>query len=52
MRLVVEQWAPEYGSSMSVDALDETTAAVDVEVEVPVGEWAPRTPPSSTRHPA
>lgn len=48
MRLIVEQWAPEYGSSMAADALDETTATVDVEVEVPVEEWAPRTPPPST----
>jgi len=52
MRLVVEQWAPEYGSSMSVDALDETTATVDVEVEVPLADWSPRTPPGATVHPA
>ena len=37
MRLIVEQWAPEYGSSMAVDVMDETTATVDVEAEVPVG---------------
>jgi hypothetical protein len=51
MRLHVEQWAPEYGSSMGAEALDETTATVDVEVEVPVGEWAPRTPPSDAAAP-
>ncbi|MFP5321150.1 MAG: hypothetical protein ACLGIC_04805 [Acidimicrobiia bacterium] len=52
MRLIVEQWAPEYGTPMAVDAMDETTATVDVEVEVPVGEWAPRTPPGRTHVPA
>ena len=50
MRIIVEQWAPEYGSSTS-DTMDETTATVDVEVEVPVEEWAPRTPPPGTHQP-
>lgn len=52
MRLFVEQWAPEYGSPMAPDAMDETTATVDVEVEVPAGEWAPRTPPPDAHDPA
>ena len=51
MRLIVEQWAPEYGSSMAVDALDETTATVDVEAEVPVEQWGPRTPPADAHVP-
>ena len=52
MRLIVEQWAPEYGSAMAVDVLDETTATVDVEAEVAVEQWGPRTPPADARNPA
>lgn len=52
MKYVVDQWAPEYGSPMSAEALEETTATVDVEPEVPVEEWAPRTPPDTTHVPS
>ncbi|MDQ1396546.1 MAG: hypothetical protein QOG64_1805, partial [Acidimicrobiaceae bacterium] len=46
MRFAVEAWAPEYGSAMGVeDELAASTAQVDHDVEVPLAEWAPRSPP-------
>ncbi len=48
MRFTVEQWAPEYGTPIGPDALEESQATVDVSAEVPVEDWAPRTPPAST----
>lgn len=51
MRISIEQWAPDYGSPMGPDALEETQAAVDAECEVPVEEWAPRSPAPGTTVP-
>jgi hypothetical protein len=51
MRISIEQWAPDYGSPMGPDALEETQAAVDAECEVPVDEWAPRSPAPGTTVP-
>ena len=45
MRFAVETWAPEYGASAEEAALAPTEAVVDTAVEVPPGDWAPRTPP-------
>ena len=44
MKIAVDAWAPEYGSSLEPEVLDAATAAVDVNVEVPAGGWSPRTP--------
>lgn len=44
MRFAVEQWAPEYGTSVGPDALEESQAAVDAGAEVPVDAWSPLAP--------
>lgn len=48
MRYTVDPWAPEYGASVEggLDALAEPDATVDVDVEVPSGEWRPLAVPS------
>jgi hypothetical protein len=46
MRFAVEAWAPEYGSSMgSDDEIEASSAKVDADVEVPLAQWEPKTPP-------
>jgi hypothetical protein len=52
MRFAVEAWAPEYGAPLDGDELVATTAEVDLDVEVPAADWAPRAPPPLTRPPA
>ncbi len=44
MRFAVESWSPEYGTAADQAQLDEATAEVDVAVEVPAEQWAPRWP--------
>lgn len=51
MRYVVEQWAPEYGTSVEAGALEESQAPVDVCVEVPADEWRPLHPGPDARVP-
>jgi hypothetical protein len=49
MRFAVESWAPEYGSAMgSEEQLAASDARIDVDVEVPAHEWAPRSPAPGT----
>lgn len=48
MKFAVETWAPEYGSATEEAALVPTDEVVDAEVEVPVAEWSPRTPPAGS----
>jgi hypothetical protein len=45
MRFSVDAWQPEYGSATDVGALDESDVETQIDVEVPVGQWAPRRPP-------
>lgn len=40
MRFTVETWAPEYGAPIDPD-MDESTAEVDVAIEVPADSWRP-----------
>lgn len=47
MRFAVEQWSPEYGNPGDPN-LAEPGVEPDLDVEVPVGKWAPITP-SQTR---
>ncbi len=48
MNLRLDPWSADYGPSMtSVDALDEETAQIEHEAEVPHDQWAPITPPES-----
>ena len=52
MKYVVEQWAPDYGSSVSSGALEESQAVVDVSVELPAEQWRPLRPAPTTAVPA
>ena len=45
MRLVVEAWDPSYGSPVDGEAMAESSAEVNLSVEVEAGAWAPRCPP-------
>ncbi len=52
MRFVVEQWAPDYGSSVSSGALEESQATVDVSVELTAEHWRPLRPAPTATAPA
>jgi len=43
VKFSIEPWAPEYGTPMSPE-LDESTAKLDVDIEVPAGDWKPISP--------
>lgn len=51
MRFAVEAWAPEYGTGLEVDLVEEATTPIDAGVEVPVGAWSPRRPAAPGRPP-
>ncbi len=51
MRFSVDPWDPSYGTSAG-DQRGESSAEVDVEVEVPSGEWAPIDPSPGLAPPA
>ena len=44
MRLAIDGWDPSYGTGTEGSALTPSEAPVDIDAEVPVGEWAPRRP--------
>jgi len=45
MRFTVDGWDPGYGTSLELeDYLEESTAVVDVNVELPAGRWQPVDP--------
>jgi hypothetical protein len=44
MKYAVEAWAPDYGAPTDEIAMGQSDAPVDAAVEVPLGDWAPRTP--------
>jgi len=49
VRVAIESWSPEYGSALSAQQdLTPTPGAVDVNVEVPAADWAPRRPAPRT----
>jgi len=48
VKFAVEAWAPDYGGSAGAEVLAESGAPVDVEVEVPAAQWAPRRPDAAT----
>lgn len=52
MKYVVEQWAPEYGTSAEGDVLAESQAPVDVGPELPAAEWRPLVPAPGTVPPS
>ena len=47
MRFSVESWAPEYGSAIEGESLDDVSEHVDATIERPLTDWAPITPPPS-----
>lgn len=44
MRFAVETWAPEYGISTDESQLEDSAAAVDIDVETPGDAWSPVSP--------
>ena len=44
VKVVVEAWAPEYGSPLEEYGALEASGPVDVNVEVPAAQWQPLTP--------
>lgn len=44
MRFSVDPWDPGYGASLDVDGLDESSATVVADVELPVDRWRPLDP--------
>ena len=44
MRVAVAPWDPSYGAATEIDGLAEPTAEVNLDLEVPLGAWAPRRP--------
>lgn len=49
MQFSVESWAPEYGSSIEIDDLDDVSERVDATVERPLADWAPIAPAPAER---
>ena len=49
MKFTVDPWDPSYGTSNELDPVDVSRAQIEVDVEVPAGEWAPRRPPPPER---
>ena len=49
MKLAIDAWDPSYGSGTEGSALVPSDVPVDIAAEVPVGEWAPRSPVPATR---
>ena len=48
MKFAVEGWAPEYGAPMDDAELTDPAHPPDLDIEVPVGDWAPRSPGPAT----
>jgi hypothetical protein len=48
MRLAIDAWDPSYGSGTEGSTLEPSEVPVDIDVEVPIADWAPRTPLPST----
>ncbi|HEY3882383.1 MAG TPA: hypothetical protein VGM12_27650 [Trebonia sp.] len=48
MRFSVDGWDPSYGASLEVEGqLEESTATIDADVELPAGRWRPVDPDSA-----
>ena len=52
MKIAVESWAPEDGSSLESGEMEEPEIPTDLEVELPVDEWRPIPPSPDTPKPA
>ena len=51
MRFAVEAWATEYGAPVDGDDLSPAGSPVELGVEVPPDQWAPRPPAPGTKEP-
>jgi len=49
MKFAVDPWDPSYGVSNELDPAEASKAQVDVDIEVPAGQWAPRRPDAPGR---
>jgi hypothetical protein len=49
VRFTVDPWDPSYGAANELDPVDISKAQIDVDVEIPAGQWAPRRPPPPER---
>lgn len=48
MRFAVETWAPEYGVASDENRLDDASATVEIDIEVPAASWSARTPDATS----
>jgi hypothetical protein len=48
VRLAIDAWDPSYGTGTEGATLVPSEAPVDVDAEVPIAEWAPRSPAPGT----
>ena len=51
MKIAVESWSPEYGSPYDAGQLDEPEVPTDLQVELPIDQWHPISPPADTPRP-
>src|SRR5205823_14010768 len=51
MRVVIDPWDPSYGPAADADGMSESTAEVNLAVEVAPAAWAPRRPSSHSAAP-
>ena len=50
-RIAVDPWDPSYGTPMGEAAMEESTARLTLDFEVPGDRWAPQDPPESVWQP-
>jgi hypothetical protein len=51
MRFTIDSWDVGYGSAVEVEGLQESKAAIDLDIERPQDQWAPVNPDPATRAP-
>lgn len=50
-RIAIDPWDPSYGTPMGEAAMEESTARLTLDVEVPVDQWTPQDPRESAWRP-
>jgi hypothetical protein len=51
MRFAIDAWDPAYGTGTEIAALTPSEVPTNIDVEVPIGRWAPQRPASATATP-